>query len=406
MTELASSYAQSNNYVRKTDHTSKKKKQVPPPKYLCVPGSLALLDRISIIDKSNSLCSEIKCLFQNNDIDIDVKKLKALQSGPDPGGIQLESESKAKSLKIGRSRRLLKKDLKHEWLKVADCRVFWSHIFLGSNEIIRCLESSVCNKSENSQETQGKRISCVFVDSGWLTSHYGHHLANLCTLLDIRLLAIKPTGSLPELVTTKFKPVKKLAVLGFCLSNEIPSDLSDICKQIHIKFPTLGDNTSSISYPMDIKKRETSYKTTINCSKASSLVEKKESWEDVEINSKLYDYSSPPHKFPITEFQSYLSSLALQSLESEIVHGMLDSDDQSNFEYSYDFCAYKSPVLKRVVARTERKTRKRKTFASQSVETSSFASSVNFQPKTPIEKKTNNDTSDKVKQEEVIPVVR
>lgn len=125
----------------------------------------------------------------------------------------------------------------------------------------------------------------------------------------------------------------------------------------------------------------------------SSLVEKKESWEDVQISSKLYDYSSPPHKFTITEFQSYLSSLILQSFESEIVHGMLDSDNQSNFEYSYGFCAYKPPVLKRVVARTERKTRKRKTFAS-----------ANFQPKTPVEKKTNNDTCYEVKQEEVLPI--
>lgn len=395
MTELAPSYIQSTNCVKKTDHTSKKK-QAPPPKYLCVPGSLAFLDKISIIDKSNSLCSEIRCLFQNNDIDIEVEKLQALQNDPDSSDVQSESESKAKFLKIGKSRRQLRKEMKHEWLKVSDCRVFWSHILLGSNEIIRCLESSVCNRNGNNQETQGKKISCVFIDSGWLASHYGHHLANLCTLLDIRLVAIKPTGSLPELVTTKFKPVKKLAVLGFCLSNEIPSDLSDICKQIETKFPTLGDNTSNISVPMDIKKRETSYEMTINCPKASSLVEKKESWEDVEISPKLYDYSSPFHKFTITEFQSYLSSLVLQSFGSEIVHGMLDSNNQSNFEYSYDFCVYKPPVLKGVVARTERKSRKRKKFTSLSIETSSFASPVNFQPSTPVEKKTNNHTSDKV----------
>ncbi|VDO84361.1 unnamed protein product [Schistosoma margrebowiei] len=112
---------------------------------------------------------------------------------------------------------------------------------LGSNEIIRCLESSVCNKSENSQETQGRRISCVFIDSGWLASHYGHHLANLCNLLDIKLVAIKPTGSLPDLVTTKFKPVKK--VIPF-----VNHTISISLRLIYLFFPLKFRKYSTTAY--------------------------------------------------------------------------------------------------------------------------------------------------------------
>ncbi|VDP78661.1 unnamed protein product [Schistosoma mattheei] len=73
---------------------------------------------------SSDLCQYVS-LFQNNDIDIEVEKLQALQNDPDPSVVQLESESKAKSLKIGKSRRLLRKELKREWLEVSDCCVFW-----------------------------------------------------------------------------------------------------------------------------------------------------------------------------------------------------------------------------------------------------------------------------------------
>ncbi|CAH8574187.1 unnamed protein product [Schistosoma turkestanicum] len=403
MTELASVYSQPTNCARKAEFTLKKKKQIPPPKYLCVPGSLAFVDRISIVDKSNSLCSEIRCLFQNNDIDLEVETLYVPQNNPDCTDIQSEIGFEGKSLKIGKSRRLLKKETKHEWLKVSNCRIFWSHILMGANEIIRCLENSVHNK--NNRDTQEKRISCVFVDSGWLTSQYGHHLANLCTLLDIRIVAVKPTGSLPELVTTKFKPIKKLAVLGLCSSNEIPPDLFKVCKQIEIDFPIVGHNTGNISAVMATNVHEASYKTSNNHSEVSLLVEKKGGWEDVEISSALYDYDSPPHEFTITEFQSYLSSIVLQSFESRIVHDMLDSDNQSDFEYSNNFCAYRPPLLKRVAPRMERKSRKQKRSASQSIKINDSAYPVNVQPPISVGKKTNRSTGDKVKREEVLPII-
>ncbi|KAK4475958.1 hypothetical protein MN116_001196 [Schistosoma mekongi] len=394
MTELTSCSAQSDLCVREVEHTLKKK-HIPLPKYLCAPGSLAFLDRIPILDKSDSLCSRIKCLFQNNDIDVDFGKIHVLQNNLDASGIQSGNESTAKSFKIGKFRRLLKKETKCRWLEASICRAFWSHLLLGSNEIIRCLESSACSKNESRKETQGKRISFVFVDFGWLASHYGHHLANLCKLLNIRLVAIKPTGSLPELVTTKLRPMKKLVVFGFCLSNETPSDLSDICKQIEIRFPVLGNDTSNISAVMGIKKQDTSHEMFTNHPEVPSSVNKKESWEDVKIDSKLYDYSSPAHKFTFSEFQPFLFSLALRSFGNEIFYGVPDNDNHSESENRCSFCAYKSPVLKAVVTRVGRKSLKRKMSVSQSAEISNSTSRTNVQSSIPVSNKSKNKSHSK-----------
>ncbi|TNN06111.1 Aminoacylase-1 [Schistosoma japonicum] len=307
-------------------------------------------------------------LFQNNDIDVDFEKIQKLQNNLGTSGIQSKSESAAKSFKIGKLRRLLKKETKYGWLEASICRAFWSHLFLGSNEIIRCLESSVCSKSGSNNEAQEKRISFVFVDFGWLASHYGHHLTNLCKLLNIRLVAIKPTGSLPELVTTKLRPIKKLVVFGFCLSNETPSDLSDICKQIEIRFPVLVNDASNISAVMSIKKQHTSHEMFTNHPEVPSSVNKKESWEDVKIDPKLYDYSSPAHKFTVAEFQPFLFSLGLRSFGNEIFHGVLENVSHSESENRCSFCAYKSPVLKAVVARIGRKHLKRKIFIMNDID--------------------------------------
>ncbi|CAH8614110.1 unnamed protein product [Heterobilharzia americana] len=60
MTELASSYPQSINHSKKAENKLKKKKQIPPPKYLCVSGSLTYINKIPILDKSHTLYNKIK----------------------------------------------------------------------------------------------------------------------------------------------------------------------------------------------------------------------------------------------------------------------------------------------------------------------------------------------------------
>ncbi|VDQ03923.1 unnamed protein product [Trichobilharzia regenti] len=190
MDELASSYPQTFSGLRKSEVKLRRKKEIPPPKYLCMPGSLAVIDNI------------VTSLFR-------------------------------------------------------------SHVLFGSNEIIRRLENY--SQSGANSQIDGKKIFCVFIDSGWLQSQYVHHLVNLCDLLNIRLISVRPSGCLPELVTTKLKEVKKvcvsvnLAVFAFSTSNEAPSDLLDIFRQLDTLFSPCVGNTNISSAKWSTKRKTPSF---------------------------------------------------------------------------------------------------------------------------------------------------
>ncbi|CAH8873507.1 unnamed protein product [Trichobilharzia szidati] len=347
MDELASSYPQTVNGLRKSEIKLRRKKEIPPPKYLCMPGSLAFIDKIPIIDRSHTLCNKIKCIFQNNDIDVELQKLQIPQIASNNDNTHSESDGVGNLPKIGKLRRLLKKKTKHEWLEVSDRNVFWSHVLLGSNEIIRRLENY--SRSVENSQIDGKKISCVFIDSGWLQSQYVHHLVNLCDLLNIRLISVKPSGCLPELVTTKLKEVKKLAVFAFCTSNEAPSDLLDIFRLLDTLFSPCVGNTERKTPLFEVNDRHPNN---------SSIVEPRKSWEDVQISPELYTCSSMVHEFTLHEFQPYISSLIQKPCnnndDDDTTYDTLSNTTLHSHLYNGNpgLQQYQSPSLKTVVAQT------------------------------------------------------
>lgn len=198
---------------------AKQKKKAPPPKYLCLPNSLQPFKKCIYVNFSDEICCKLAKLMNSRG------NLTNLLLPKDHLTTLLSDGNK--TVNFSKACRILRKQLKTNWLNDPKNKIFWSHILFGVNHIMRHLEQST---SSSYKSDKLFHLSCLMLDSGWINSPVGHHLAQLCGNLDIPLVVVKPPGKLRDLVSTKFRPLQKLIAFGLCSSVDTPSDLQNFLK--------------------------------------------------------------------------------------------------------------------------------------------------------------------------------
>ncbi|VDP91711.1 unnamed protein product [Echinostoma caproni] len=80
------------------------------------------------------------------------------------------------------------------------------------------------------------QICCVLLDSGWLKSQLGHHVAHLCSIYGVRLIVLRPVQTLAKLMSTDLHTISRCIAVGVCSSHTAPSELRDwidlVCNSI------------------------------------------------------------------------------------------------------------------------------------------------------------------------------
>ncbi|VDD75966.1 unnamed protein product [Mesocestoides corti] len=153
-------------------------KSAPPPKHVCQPFTLRLILGVPILKEDNKVVSNLECLF--------AKYAKNEKSSSNQPPLKAERD------------------------------IFWEHIVIGVNSIVKQMETVVRDASSSKSADP---FSVILLDFAWLNSQLGHHLAHLCSgTPHTSLVAVSPPGKLAKIVTSPLQNLNtstpKIACVG------------------------------------------------------------------------------------------------------------------------------------------------------------------------------------------------